>query len=204
MDERVRAEQLPFTKPVPGVGTFSLRLLRIPADIPVVHDWVTRDYAKYWGMQGKSVTEVEQMYREIVRPAHIHALLGFHDASPAFLVECYRPSEDSLAQHYNASPHDRGMHILVAPAEKPIAQFTWHAFTTVMDYLFSDPSVRRVVVEPDIRNEKIQALNLKAGFVPQKTIELPETPTTPGKTALLSFCTRESYVAAMSQGRGNG
>lgn len=197
MDSRAPAEKLPFTKTVPDVGTFSLRSLRIPDDVPVVHDWVSQDYAKYWGMRQKSLAEVEAMYREIVRPAHVHALLGFHDARPSFLVECYRPGEDSLAQYYDASPHDRGMHILVAPPEKRIPQFTWHAFTTVIDYLFSEPGVRRIVVEPDIRNEKIQVLNRKAGFVGQKTIELPQTPTTPGKVALLSFCTREDYAAAM-------
>ena len=41
-----------------GLGTLALRPLRIPEDIPVIHDWVRRDYAKYWGLQGKSVSSL--------------------------------------------------------------------------------------------------------------------------------------------------
>ncbi len=185
-----------FTQDVPGVGVFALRTLRIPADMPQVHDWVSRDYATYWGLQGRTVAEVEAAYREIVRPAHVQAFLGLHDSRPAFLVECYRPAEDTLAQFYAATPRDRGMHVLVGPAERRIRQFTWHAFTTVLEYLFSDAEVDRIVVEPDVRNVKIQALNARAGFVPQKTLELRGTTTAPGKTALLSFCSRADYAAA--------
>lgn len=193
------SEPVEFSKQVPEVGTFSLRPLRIPQDIPLVQDWVTRDYAKYWGMKGKSVQEVEALYREIVRSGHVRAFLGLHDGKPSFLVECYRPSEDILATFYDADPQDRGMHILIAPAQKRIPGFTWHAFTTVLDYLFSDRNTQRVVVEPDIRNEKIHVLNRRAGFVVEKTIELPDTPTLPGKMALLSFCTREAYTAALNR-----
>jgi len=201
--ERKRAsvsEPVEFSKHVQEVGTFSLRPLRIPQDIPLVHDWVTREYAKYWGMQNKSVQEVEAMYREIVRPGHVRAFLGLYDGTPSFLAECYRPSEDVLAAYYEASQRDRGMHILIAPMQKRIPRFTWHAFTTVLDYLFSDRSVQRVVVEPDIRNEKVHVLNRRAGFVVEKTIELPASPAQPAKVALLSICTREAYAAASSGG----
>ena len=58
------------------------------------------------------------------------------------------------------------MHVLVAPAE-PVREcpgFTGAVFETILDFLFSDPLVDRVVVEPDIRNTKIQALNERMGF----------------------------------------
>jgi siderophore synthetase component len=83
------------------------------------------------------------------------------------------------------------MHILIAPSEHPITHFTWAAFTVLMDFMFSNPAVRRIVVEPDITNEKIHALNERAGFQYQKVIQLSN------KTAHLAFCTKESYQAAL-------
>ncbi|HWL86602.1 MAG TPA: GNAT family N-acetyltransferase, partial [Polyangiaceae bacterium] len=186
-----------FKKWVPHLGEVFLRPLHIPEDIPLVHDWVRRDHAKYWGMQGKSIAEVEAAYREITRPEHASALLGFVDGLPAFLVERYRSMDDPIAGHYEVRPGDYGMHVLVAPSERRIPNFTWHVFTTIMDFLFSAPAVHRVVVEPDARNEKIHILNRRAGFEYQKAVELPATSVQPAKTAFLFFCTREQYAVAL-------
>lgn len=62
-----------------------------------------------------------------------------------------------------------------------------------MDYMFSRPEVRRVVVEPDVRNEKIHVLNKRAGFRYQHTIDMGH------KTAWLAFCQREDYQHALLQ-----
>jgi RimJ/RimL family protein N-acetyltransferase len=59
-----------------------------------------------------------------------------------------------------------------------------------MEHLFEDPAVRRVVVEPDVSNKAVHALNAAVGFVPEREIQKPE------KKALLSFCTRERFLAA--------
>jgi RimJ/RimL family protein N-acetyltransferase len=59
-----------------------------------------------------------------------------------------------------------------------------------MAHLFEDPVVRRVVVEPDVRNTAVHALNEAVGFLPEREIGKPE------KEALLSFCTRERFLAA--------
>jgi hypothetical protein len=47
-----------------------------------------------------------------------------------------------------------------------------------------------VVVEPDVRNAKIQALNERMGFRKQRIVTLPD------KEAWLSFCTRDQYATA--------
>ena len=184
-------EPASFHKSVPPIGDFRLRPLRIPEDIPLIHDWVNREYAKYWGMLGHSVEAVESAYLEIARQAQV--FLGFCDAKPAFLLECYQPIHDPVGEHYAAQPGDRGMHILVAPADRPIANFTWSVFTVIMDFLFSDARVKRIVVEPDVRNNKIHALNKRAGFEYQKIIILPN------KTAYLAFCTKDQYHAALQK-----
>jgi hypothetical protein len=177
----------------------ALRPLRIPEDIAVVHAWVTQPYAHYWGMQSLDCDAVARAYRTITSPARSSAHLGSHRGEPAFLVECYHPQDDIVGRFYRAEASDRGMHVLVAPAERPLPGFTRAVFFFVMDFLFSDPEARRVVVEPDARNEKIRALNRLAGFTEVTQLSLPATETNPAKAAVLSFCTREAYAEARAR-----
>ena len=93
--------------------------------------------------------------------------------------------------HYDVQPGDVGMHVLVAPADKRIPGFTWAVFVQIMDFLFSDERVERVVVEPDVSNDAIHPINRRAGFVYHRQIELP------GKTAWFATCTRVDYDAAL-------
>jgi hypothetical protein len=176
-----------FLKPVSGLGDFRLRHLQMPEEIPLIHDWVTREYAKYWGMQGKSMEEVEAAYVKILE--HSQVFMGFHNDKPAFLLERYWAMEDQVGKYYDVQLGDYGMHILVAPADQRIPNFTWHVFTVIMEFMFSDARVKRIVVEPDVKNEKIHILNKRAGFEYQQIIELPN------KRAYLGFCTRERYHA---------
>lgn len=74
--------------------------------------------------------------------------------------------------------------------DRPEHGFTRAVITAVMAYLFADPAVRRVVVEPDVANTAVHALNEAVGFVPEREVRKPE------KRALLSFCTREQFLAA--------
>jgi len=174
--------------------SFSLRPLQLEQDIPVIHDWVNREYARYWQMQNTTIEEVRTAYNSITQAKDTKVLMGFYKGKPAFLLECYWVKNDPLGNYYDALPGDFGFHILVAPAEKPVHNFTWNVFTVIIDYMLSDPAVERLVVEPDVRNEKIHILNKRAGFEYQKIISLPQ------KQAWLAFCTREQYAAAKSAG----
>jgi RimJ/RimL family protein N-acetyltransferase len=156
----------------------------------LLHAWVTDPKAAYWMMQDQSIAEVVRAYEEIVAHPHHDAFLGALDGEYCFLVERYDPARVELAGLYAARPGDVGMHFLCAPAGTPRHGFTRAVITTVMAFLFDDPAARRVVVEPDIRNTAVHALNAFVGFVPEGPLEKPE------KTALLSFCTREQFTAA--------
>lgn len=184
-----------FLRQMP-LGQFKLRPLHMPDDAALVHDWVTRPYARYWNMADKSRIEVGDFYAALIASGHAMAYLGLHDDAPAFLVERYDPAHDQIAAHYAVQPGDRGMHILVGPADTPVPGFTYACMRTVMDFLFAYPSVRRVVVEPDIGNDKIHVLNRRVGFRYERPIALRE------KTAHLAFCTREDYAEALASEAG--
>lgn len=180
-----------FTAARPA-GQFTLRPMQA-ADATLIHRWVTRDYARFWGMQNDTPEQVADFYHQLTARDPHAALIGCCNGEPAFLVECYRAREDEVGKHYPAQPDDYGMHILIAPAETPVREFSWQVFSTVMDYLFSRPEVSRVVVEPDVRNDKIHRLNKRAGFRYQHTIDMGH------KTAWLAFCQRDDYQQALLQ-----
>ncbi|HZX04535.1 GNAT family N-acetyltransferase [Kribbella sp.] len=176
---------------VAGLGTLSLRPLDLDADLRTLHGWVTRPYARYWGLLNASLADVRTEYQRIASTAHHRAFLGEHDGRPAFLMERYSPAHDAVGQVYDVAPGDIGMHVLVGPPVAPISGFTAAVFETIMDSLFGDPLVDRVVVEPDVRNTKIQALNARMGFRKHSIVTLPD------KQAWLSFCTRDQYADAL-------
>ncbi|MFD9726274.1 GNAT family N-acetyltransferase [Streptomyces sp. NPDC059072] len=179
-----------FTREDPVLGTFSVRALDPLTDSELLHGWVTHPKASFWMMQDASLPDVEREYMRICAAEHHQAFIGLHEGRPAFLMESYDPAELELVGLYDPRPGDVGMHFLVAPTDSPIGGFTRAVITTVMSYLFADPATHRVVVEPDVRNTAVHALNEAVGFVPDGPIRKPE------KEALLSFCTRAQFEAA--------
>ncbi|MER6357324.1 GNAT family N-acetyltransferase [Streptomyces sp. NPDC001634] len=174
-----------------GTGTFTLRPVDPVEDAEFLHGWVTHPKAAFWMMQEARPEDVERAYMEIAADEHHHALLGLYDGVPAFLMEKYDPAHRELVGLYEPEPGDVGMHFLVAPTDTPVHGFTRAVITAVMRHLFEDPATARVVVEPDVRNTAVHALNAAVGFVPEREIQKPE------KTALLSFCTREQFQKAV-------
>ncbi|MFE9171634.1 GNAT family N-acetyltransferase [Streptomyces kebangsaanensis] len=171
--------------------TFTIRPLDPLKDAGLLHGWVTHPKAGFWMMQDATPEGVERAYLEIADDEHHHAFLGLHDGEPVFLMERYDPAHRELAGLYEPEPGDVGMHFLVAPTDTPVHGFSRAVITAVMTHLFEDPGTRRVVVEPDVRNTAVHALNEAVGFVPEREVRKPE------KTALLSFCTRERFERAV-------
>ncbi|MGW1540403.1 GNAT family N-acetyltransferase [Streptomyces sp. NPDC002309] len=173
-----------------SIQTLTLRPLDPLRDAELLHGWVTHPKAAFWMMQDARLQDVEREYMRIAAHEHHHAHIGLHDGVPAFLMESYDPRHVELVGLYEPEPGDVGMHFLVAPTDRPVHGFTRAVITAVMEELFSDPATRRVVVEPDVSNKAVHALNEAVGFVPAREIDKPE------KRALLSFCTREQFMAA--------
>ena len=169
--------------------TFSLRPLDLATDLDDLHAWVTHPKARFWMMQDCTPEQVRAEYQRIAEHPHHEAFLGLHDGVPAFLAERYDPRFVELAGLYEARPGDVGMHFLCAPTDRPVHGFTLSVITAVMQWLFDDPATRRVVVEPDMHNVAVHALNAAVGFEVVGPILKPE------KQALLSFCTREQFQA---------
>lgn len=181
-----------FTRNDERLGEFAVRQVDPGADAALLHGWLTHPKSAFWLMQHAEVADVEREFLNVAAAASRKAFLGLHEARPAFLVETYDPARGELADMYPAQPGDVGMHFLVAPTDTPIRGFTRAVITTVMELLFSEASTHRVVVEPDVRNRAVHALNAAVGFHIVDTVSLTEL----DKDAYLSICTREQYLAA--------
>lgn len=168
----------------------TLEPVRPERDAPILHAWLTHPRSVYWEMLNATLSDVAGEYDAIATDPHHDAWFGRADGTPAFLAETYDPEHSELAGLPELRAGDLGMHVLVAPTDTPLSGFTRSVFRTVMDFCFQRPHIARVVVEPDVRNERIAALNAAAGFEIARHVELST------KTAALSFCTRDAYTAS--------
>jgi hypothetical protein len=170
-----------------------IRPMDAPHDVPLLHRWITQPYAAFWGMQAQSLAETRAVYDALLDSGHAHAFIGRVDGRRAFLVECYDPASDALAEHYAVRTGDLGMHFLVGPPEVPVSGFTRRVFRSIMNFMFDRLRAQRIVVEPDVRNRKVQVLNEAMGFVHERDIDLAH------KRAGLAFCTQAAFRLAVHQ-----
>lgn len=170
-----------------------LREIDLDADTPLLHRWFGLPYASFWGMQDKTAHEVRAAYATLVQSGHAMAYVGLWHDAPAFLVECYDPAHDPLGQHYRVMPGDVGMHFFVGPPQVPQRGHTRRVFRVLMRFIFERLHARRVVVEPDVRNDKVHVLNREMGFAYRGTVQLPD------KLAALAFCTRERFIQSQPE-----
>lgn len=162
-------------------------------DAAVVHGWLTDPHGAFWGMSDSSPAAVRAYLAVIAAHPHQRAWLGLVGGTPAFYAETYDPAEVLLREVHDAQPGDLGMHVLIAPpGDSPRHGFTDAVFAAVMSWCFDELGARRVVVEPDARNERIRRKNVRAGFVERRYVSIDEG----GghlKTAVLSTCTPDDH-----------
>lgn len=174
-----------------NIGLLSVRPFNLENDIETLFAWTSQPYARYWGYVDSTIDELKADYKKLCNNGHTRVFLGTLDGQAMFLLELYDPSKEKVGGFYENQSGDLGMHILIAPSDKPIHNFTYTIFTFIMEFMFEDPAVKRIVVEPDANNEKIHSLNRRAGFQHIKEIDLGY------KKALLAFCTRDDFTRAM-------
>lgn len=187
-NELIRTSASVFCHTIAEVGEFQIRPL-CSSDFQLLHQWVTAPRAAFWGMQDATLAEVADCYQQQINSHSSWPYLAFHNGKPAFLLETYDPAHDELGQHYAVAPGDIGMHFLVAPADgTPIHGYTRAVMSCILTFLFAKSDVLRVVVEPDVNNQKIHPLNRDAGFQYQHTVALSY------KTAWFATCDRSTFL----------
>ncbi len=186
---------------VDGFGTVRLLPLDPRTDTDVIHRWVSEERASFWGMNGLTKEQVQEIYAHMDTLDTHHALLALQDGVPVALLQTYEPEADRVGECYEAEPGDIGVHVLLAPSGAEGGRPGWSsgllsAFTT---YVLLVLDRRRIVIDPDERNEKAIARFLRQGFEAGPRVVLPEIDLPdvylPEKRAQLAFLTRERAFA---------
>jgi len=58
-----------------------------PEHLPLLQDWLRRDYARFWGMGHMSLTQLADYVDEIQRSSHRDIALGLWNGEPALPFE---------------------------------------------------------------------------------------------------------------------
>ncbi|MFF4754748.1 GNAT family N-acetyltransferase [Streptomyces sp. NPDC002514] len=181
---------------VDGFGTVRVLPLDPRADAAVIHAWVSEERAVFWGMNGLTEDQVAEIYAHLATLDTHHAFLLAKDGEPVALFQTYEPAADRVGECYETRPGDIGIHLLLAPAGPAGARPGWTAalLSVLTAYVLRGLDRRRIVVDPDVRNEKAVARFLKSGFVAGPAVVLPEVDLpdvqVPEKHAQLAFLDR--------------
>ncbi|WP_150134027.1 GNAT family N-acetyltransferase [Streptomyces hyaluromycini] len=182
--------------PEPGFGTVRLRPLDPEGDAAVVHTWVSAERAAFWGMTGLTRPQVTEIYAHMATLDTHHAYLAEKDGTPVGLLQTYEPEADRVSECYDVRPGDIGVHVLLAPPgpEGPRPGWTQALLTAFTAYALRTLDRHRIVVDPDVRNEKAIARFRRQGFELGPAVVLPEIDLPdvhlPEKHAQLAFLTR--------------
>ncbi|MFJ8336062.1 GNAT family N-acetyltransferase [Streptomyces sp. NPDC094437] len=181
---------------VDGFGTVRVLPLDPDADAPALHSWVREERAVFWGMNGLTEDQVADVYAHMATLDTHHAFLVVKDGAPVALLQTYEPEADRVSACYPVRAGDIGIHLLLAPAGAGGARSGWSAalLGTVVGYVLGVLGRERIVVDPDVRNEKAVARFLTEGFTAGEVVVLPEIDLPdvylPEKTAQLAFLER--------------
>jgi penicillin amidase len=173
-----------------ALGELTLHPVDPARDAELLHGWVTQERARFWMMQDRSVEEVREIYGWIAEQPGQHAWLARLGGEPAALFQDYLPGDEEVGEHFDVQPGDRGVHFLMAPPGGPAGErrgYSRALLGFMVDFVFSDREVQRVVAEPDVRNEKSVGLLRRLGWELGEAVELSHKP------AQLAFLTRERY-----------
>jgi siderophore synthetase component len=178
----------------------AIRPLDVDRDTARVHEWLSHPRAHYWMMTDLDEAGVRAYLEGIRDSAEEAGWVGSVDGTDCFYVETYIP-DSLIPQNVLATgPGDIGMHLLVAPpAGRAMHGLTDRIMAEVIDFCLRPADQggrggRRVVVEPDARNDAIIEKNRAAGFSPvrEARILMGEAE----KRALVSVCTRADFDAS--------
>ncbi|MFC7490835.1 MULTISPECIES: GNAT family N-acetyltransferase [unclassified Knoellia] len=173
-----------------GFETLCRRPVDPAGDAALLHGWVQEDRAEFWGMQEHTLEDVRDTYAWIDEQPHLTADLVELDGEALALVQTYDPAVDEIGKHYDRRPGDLGIHLFMRPGARPSGSLE-ALLGFFLGQVFGDAGVQRLVLEPDVRNEKSIALVHRFADELGPVVELPHpVPGVPPKTAQFAFVHR--------------
>lgn len=173
-----------YTEDLPGLGRFTLNRLEPAEDADLIHRWVTEPRAEFWGMADHTLDDVREVYEFVDGLTTHHAYMMRLDHWPIGIFQTYEPDADPIGEHYPVRAGDYGIHLFLASADPVVPGFTGAVAGALVRFVFQVPDRKRIIVEPDARNERALRRWKRLGFVFGEQVQLPH------KVAQLAFLDR--------------
>lgn len=187
VDVHLRRELAAYSEHEPALHRdLWCRQMLVQEDTPLLHDWMNRPHVEeFWEMAWPVDWIGDYLRRQLEDPART-PYLGFVDETPVGYVEVYDPAADVLGAHAPILPGDLGAHVLIGE-EEFLGRYSVALGRAVVRFLFKRPEVRRIVGEPDVRNQNFLSLLAFLGFTKHCEIDLPD------KRAAFMVCERADF-----------
>lgn len=159
----------------------------VEADLPLLHEWVSRPHVAAWWGSPSSIAELADEYLPLIEGRVPHrAFIALGEGDPIGFIQFYVPA----ACHHEGwwlDEHDpgvRGIDQFLADGARLGRGLGTAMIRAFVATLFAEPEVTRVQVDPDPRNQRAIRCYEKVGFRSVGEIE------TPDGRALLMVCER--------------
>ncbi|MGN8233646.1 GNAT family N-acetyltransferase [Priestia flexa] len=165
----------------------TFRYVTYEQDFDRLHSWMHQDHViPFWSLD-KPRAEYASHLKRFLANKHQQLLIGEIDGQAMSYWESYIVSQDLIRHYYDYEKGDQGIHLLIGEPNYLGKGFIYPLMLTLMKRMFEVTETKRIMAEPDIRNEKMIYVFEKCGFQQLKTVDLPD------KTAMLLYCQQEVF-----------
>ncbi|MEE6131479.1 GNAT family N-acetyltransferase [Priestia sp. GS2] len=165
----------------------TFRYVTFEKDFDRLHGWMNQEHViPFWNLD-KPRAEYASHLKHFLAKKHQQLLIGEIDGQPMSYWEAYMVSEDLIRHYYDYEKGDQGIHLLIGEKDYLGKGFIYPLMLRLMKRMFEVSETKRIMAEPDIRNEKMIHVFEKCGFQQLKTVELPD------KTAMLLYCQQDVF-----------
>ncbi|MBW0534036.1 hypothetical protein O181_073751 [Austropuccinia psidii MF-1] len=155
---------------------------KLAQDIELLHSWLNDPRVdEFWADSGTKEFHV-QWLKDRYEDHHVLPILGSYRGTqhgdktaiePFAYYEIYWAADDKVAKYYDVEKYDRGIHMLVGSSQHrgPHRVRSW--LPSLAHYIFSEePQTRRIISEPNVRNNKMITYLECFGFERKKDVDM--------------------------------
>lgn len=167
--------------------SIGFREVSLDQDLGRLHVWLNNEHVLPYWQQNDPLPQVRDTIVERAANESQTLYIGYLDHVPMSYWESYWTATDRISDYYDADPADQGIHLLIGPTEYLGKGYATPLLRAMTVFQFQHPETKRIVAEPDVRNEKAIRVFEKCGYEPRREVELSD------KDALLMCCERKRF-----------
>jgi RimJ/RimL family protein N-acetyltransferase len=166
------------------------------ADLPTLHEWLTRPHVREWWDDPSTWDEVVAEYGPVISGEDsTRAYIAMLDGEPIGFIQSYVVVDSPDGWWTDErNPGVRGIDQFLANAHQLNRGLGTSMVRAFVEHVFEDPAVTHIQTDPSPDNARAIRCYEKAGFRPVGPVVTPDGP------ALLMICDRRMIVSGVNHG----